>query len=359
MQGSLHEETEKLLRSWMQHDAAHLRNYLVAGVEDPRINLQSIFSRHFLLRALFGEDFVPLMEREYRFSAVMNWLQDVASRMQDREEFEVVQYALRKGSDNAEGLEIPAYVLRTFAGLPDFANGVQIPNYIEQFLDQMQPGGKGSLLDQSSLNTFRELWMEQLHRASSRADTSNRKTVIEIACGSANDFRFLQQYGLADFLDYTGMDLCPKNIENARALFPEIRFEIGNVLEIQAPNEAYEFGFVHDLFEHLSLEALTTGAAELCRVCRRGICIGFFNMDEIRDHQVRPVEEYHWNTLSMGRMKNLFAEFGFAADVVHVGSFLRHHLGCEFTHNPNAYTFFLKRHECGQGTKRFNSTAPT
>jgi len=72
MEESLKAESERLARSWMQHEAAGLRDYLVREVEDPRINLQSIFSRHFLLRALFGERFLWLMEQEYRFAASMN-----------------------------------------------------------------------------------------------------------------------------------------------------------------------------------------------------------------------------------------------------------------------------------------------
>ena len=39
------------------------------------------------------------------------------------------------------------------------------------------------------------------------------------ACGSANDYRFLHSCGVADFLDYTGYDLCAKNIQNARGIF--------------------------------------------------------------------------------------------------------------------------------------------
>jgi ubiquinone/menaquinone biosynthesis C-methylase UbiE len=168
-------------------------------------------------------------------------------------------------------------------------------------------------------------------------------TVLETACGSANDFRFLHRYGLGRFIDYTGFDLCPRNIENARAMFPEIRFEVGNALEIAAPDKAFDFCFVHDLFEHLSLDAMEVAAREHCRVTARGICIGFFNMDERRDHVVRPVDEYHWNTLSMSKMQSLFSSFGFAGQAVHIGTFLRSHLGCENTHNPNAYSFFLGR----------------
>jgi hypothetical protein len=114
------------------------------------------------------------------------------------------------------------------------------------------------------------------------------------------------------------------------------------VFEIAALDKSFELCFVHDLFEHLSLEGMQVAVKEVCRVTRQGLCIGFFNMDEIRDHQVRPVEEYHWNLLSMARMRELFAGWGFAAQAVHIGTFLRQQIGCEQTHNPNAYTFLLR-----------------
>ena len=55
MRDSLKAESSKLERSWMRHDSDKLRHYLVSGVEDPRINAQSILSRHFLLQASGGE----------------------------------------------------------------------------------------------------------------------------------------------------------------------------------------------------------------------------------------------------------------------------------------------------------------
>ena len=143
-------------------------------------------------------------------------------------------------------------------------------------------------------------------------------------------------------MSYTGFDLCAKNIENACAHFPDVAFAVGNVFEIAAPDKAYDLCFVHDLFEHLSLEGMQAAVKEVCRVTRQGLCVSFFNMDEIRDHQVRPVDDYHWNLLSMARMRELFAACGFAARVVHIGTFLRQQVGCEQTHNPNAYTFLLR-----------------
>jgi SAM-dependent methyltransferase len=329
MNEALTQESEKLARSWMRHDAAWLQDYLVASVEDPRLNLQSILTRHFLATALTGDRFVALMEQEYRFAAAMNWLRELGKRAGTPEDFASVLHALRQGADNAEGIEIPHYLLRAFAALPAVAGDSAVPNYLEGFLS-------GGPLE-TSLNVFENLWRTAFSHITHPAS----RTVLEPACGSANDYRFLQSFGLAPLLDYTGFDLCSKNIENARALFPGVRFEVGNVFAIEAPDKAFDLCFVHDLFEHLSLEGLEVAVAEICRVTRNGICAGFFNLDEIREHVVRPMDEYHWNTLSMARMKESFAGHGFAAQVVHIGSFLRQQVGCELTHNPNAYTFLL------------------
>jgi hypothetical protein len=138
------------------------------------------------------------------------------------------------------------------------------------------------------------------------------------------------------------LDLCSKNVENARHLFPGVRFQLGNVFEIDACNRAFDLCFVHDLFEHLSPAGLLVAVREVCRVTLRGICVGFFNLDEIPENLIRPFEEYHWNTLSLSRLKELFASHGFTGHIVHVGTFLRQHFGAE-THNPNAYTFLLWR----------------
>jgi SAM-dependent methyltransferase len=331
----LEHETEKLTRSWMRHEAGVLRDYLVAGVEDPRLNLQSIFSRHFLTRALMGERYRALMEEEYRFAAAMNWLLKLTEQSVDPEELAAVRFALKHGADKADGAELPRFLVRLYASLPAAAGDLVVPNYLEDFLAGARFVEDRLQLDESSLNTFRHLWRTALRGEVARA------SVLEPACGSANDYRFLDGYGLAPWLDYTGLDLCSRNIENARALFPRARFEQGNVFDIAAPNHVFDLCFVHDLFEHLSPAGLVVAVEEICRVTRHGLCVGFFNMDEIPEHIIRPVEDYHWNTLSMARMRDLFAHHGFTGQVVNIGAFLRQCVGCERTHNPNAYTFLL------------------
>lgn len=356
MKDSLLNESEKLTRSWMQHEASWLRDYLVSGVEDPRLNLQSILTRHFLIRSLMGNRMAELMTQEYCFAALLNWLKAFARKGGGPEENAAVLHALRHHSDNAEGLEIPWLIVESFAQLPATAAGLTVPNYIERFLEPAaQPDGS-TRSQEAAINTFCDLWQAALTRSAQDSPTAptepiapgelppalQRKSVLEPACGSANDYRFLNAYGLCPSLDYQGFDLCPKNVENARRLFPGVSFEVGNVFEIAASDKTFDFCIVHDLFEHLSIEGLQTAVQEICRVTRSGICAGFFQMDEIRDHIVRPVDDYHCNLLSMARTKELFAACGFSAQVIHIGTFVRNQLGCEETHNPNAYTFLLQ-----------------
>ena len=352
MHQSLREETVRLVRSWAQHEAAWLGSYLVAGVEDPRINLQSILSRHFLTRDLTSQNLSPLMSEEYRFSACMNWLRKLAGAGINPEEQAAVLYALKRGSDNAEGLEIPLFLVQTFAQLPKSMSFGSVPNYIEQFLspcDRADAEGAGV---EKGLNTFQQLWQECLspgrfefsRDAMSGSDQvpTVQPSLLEPACGSANDYRFLHSYGIAQRFAYTGFDLSADNVKNSHSLFPGICFQVGNVFQIEADDKTYDLCMVHDLLEHLSIEGMERAVSEICRVTRRGICIGFFQMDEIRDHVVRPVDEYHFNVLSMKKTRELFRQHGFDGQVVHIGSFLDEQVGCADTHNPNAYTFLLR-----------------
>ena len=324
----------------MRHDESFLRDYLVADVEDPRINVQSILSRHFVLATMFGNRFEDLMLHELRFAAVMNWLTQLAKRAGGEEDRNAVLHALNHGADNAEGVEIPRFLLETFAALPRSVGAITVPNYIQKFLadPDSEPGQPN--LDVGSFNTFLTLWLAVLAGESPR-----RISLLEPACGSANDYRYLEAFGIARLVDYTGFDLCEKNIANARVLFPQTRFEVGNVFEIAAADQSFELCFVHDLLEHLSPAGLERAVAELCRVTRQGLCVNFFQMDEMPEHIVRPVEDYHVNTLSLEKTEALFAQHGFAVQPLHIGSYVRHRIGCGETHNPNAYTFLAFRGE--------------
>lgn len=331
-------ESEKLARSWMRHERDLLARYLVSGVEDPRINVQSILSRHFLTRAVAPGRFEALMHEEYRFAAVMNWLLRRADELSDPDAATALLHALRLGADNSEGEPIPYFLTGAFQALPASADAHTVPNYLSEWLSA--PGGP--FAGSPVLATFQKLWRNALAEAGRGGIPAS---ALEPACGSANDFRFVAAYGLGRWVQYLGLDICEKNVENARALFPAARFETANVFSLPGSERSFDLCFIHDLFEHLSPAGFEQAVAEVCRVTREGMCIGFFNMDEAAtEHHVLPYEEYHWNTLSLERTCRSFEQHDFAvSQIIHIGTFLREAVGCDETHNPNAYTLILRR----------------
>ncbi len=351
MEPRLERETEQLRQAWERHDASLLGNYLVEDVEDPRINVQSILTRHFLLEELLGRRFQPLQEQELRFALVANWLLKLFRSGAGSDEVAALLHALGRGADDAEGIPVPGFVLQAFAQFPKSAEAarpvqlglgesaadgpqlVAVPNYVARLLLEADCSGSPSRLSQSSLNTFLELWATILAR-----ESPPRLSVLEPACGSANDYRALEASGLARCLDYQGLDLSEKNIANARALFPNARFGIGNAFALPAKDHSVDCLFVHDLFEHLSMPGLDRALLEVCRVTRRAFCLGFFNMDEGADHVVQPLAPYHWNTLSLSRVREPLEAHGFATQAIHIDTYLSCRFGCSETHNKNAYT---------------------
>jgi len=117
---------------------------------------------------------------------------------------------------------------------------------------------------------------------------------------------------------------------------------VDNALEIDAEDDTFDYCFVHDLFEHLSIEAMEVAISEVCRVTRQNLCIGFFNMYDGDQHIVKVIDDYHWNKLSMGETKAIFERHASVVEVIHIDTLLVSKLGCRDTHNKDAYTFVIR-----------------
>ena len=221
-------ETEKLKGTWQKHTSSTLRDYLVKDVEDPRINVQSILTRHWLIKQLFGEKFEFLMEHEIRFAIVMNWLLLLLKKNIRTNQLQSILYSLIEKQKDAYGIEIPPYISETFSML-------SMPNYICDALNLPASDSAEGIIPEYLISTFGRIWKEIL------ADERHEKiSVLESACGSANDYRFIDAFGIGKFLDYAGIDLCEKNVCNAKRMFPEIDFKVGNAIEIQAGDKEYD-----------------------------------------------------------------------------------------------------------------------
>lgn len=294
--GDLTQERRSLKRSWKKHDPDNLDEYLVSGYQNPHVNAQSMLVRHRLVRALFGTEFDALM----------------------REELEHCVKA-------TEAIRIRAA-----------ERGVKMVSYLDP--------EKRAAVDEvyqvvaDWADTYEKRWAEAL------ADrTAEKIKVLEFACGSANDYRYFDSYGLAKFLDYTGVDLNDANIDNARKRFPGIDFQVGSVLELPYQDRGYDYVVVSDLFEHLSIEAMQQALAEACRLADKGLVLTFFSMADQPDHTVKPVRDYFWNVLSQSKIRTLIEDGFGPVEAIRIRDFLRQEFDYKHSYNKNAWTMLAER----------------
>jgi SAM-dependent methyltransferase len=316
-------ESSRLRHAWERHAAETLDTYLVSGVEDPRINVQSILTRALLCDALFPGRFARLIDEELRFGFVMTWL---LTHLQLGIEKPSLMAAITRNDRS----RCPAVVIDTFRMLQQ--DDCVTEDYVTMALQEDEGDGSTSLASEA-MDTFRRIWHEQL-----AAPSQSGCSLFEPACGSANDFRYLHSYGFTRFLKYTGMDIAPKNIANALSRFPDVDFRVGDLLSNSFDDETFDFSFVHDLFEHLSITAMEHALRELLRVTRREVWLHLFNAADVTRHGVRPAAEYHWNLLSIREIARVVAEVPAHAEVVCIAELGRRKFGFSRYYNTGAYT---------------------
>ena len=225
---------------WAHLPPETLDTYLVSGYQNPRINLQSILVRHFLTRQLFGDEFEELMDEEIAFALRLN------ETLRQR----ALELGVKMGS---------------FTDPLKRADVKRVDDAIQGRDGEFIARWDAALVDRQTASI----------------------SVLEFACGSANDYRTLAESGLARFLDYRGIDLTAKNIGNARRRFPGVDFEVGDVTNLTYPDDSFDFVIASDLFEHLSIDGAGRALDQASRLARRALVLTFFSMGDIPEHVVR------------------------------------------------------------------------
>ncbi|MGH3646540.1 MAG: class I SAM-dependent methyltransferase [Micromonosporaceae bacterium] len=296
--GDLAQERRYLKRSWKKHNPDNLDEYLVSGYQNPRVNAQSMLVRHQLTRALFGTEFDALMRKE-------------------------LEHCVKA----TEAIRVRAA-----------ERGVKMVSYLD-------PEKRAAVHEVAQVVAGWEDAYEQRWAKTLADRTAEKIKLLEFACGSANDYRFFDSYGLAPFLDYTGVDLNEANIDNARRRSPGVDFQVGSVLDLPYEDHSYDYVVVSDLFEHLSLEAMEQALAEAARLARKGLILTFFSMADQPEHSVKPVRDYHWNVLSQAKVQELVErDFG-PVRVIRIRDMLREEFDYRHSYNKNAWTMLADRAE--------------
>lgn len=294
---TVEQEKQTLKSSWAGLDPDALDDYLVSGFQNPQINAQSILTRHRLVRELFpDDDFGELMRGEVEHSARATT-------------------ALHERSSDL-GITMGTFVSKT--------RRAEVRKVNEAIADWQ--------------DDYEKKWASTL-----AGRTVERKlSVLEFACGSANDYRYFDAYGIAQFLDYTGIDLNDNNIANARRRHPGVDFQVQNVLDLPFGDRSYDYVVVFDLFEHMSLEAMEQALGEACRIARKGLLLTFFLMADNPDHEVRPKRTYFFNTLSRAKVQELVeSRFG-PVEAVRIRDLVDEY-GERASYNPRAWSMFATR----------------
>ncbi len=331
MDDTLKQETQALIRSWEQHSGDNLSDYLVEHEQDPRLNIQSILTRHFVLDELFPGEFVVLKNEELVFGAVVNWFVSLWKANDDPNLRERLAASLIMELDAPESIEIPAFVRETYSRLPAESDGMIIDNYIDGILThQNEPGTLK--IPEHILDTFRALWLKRLDGLS-----PTPISIVEPACGSANDYRFLHDFGIGRMIDYQGFDLCKKNIANAKGMFSGVAFSINNVFETQYEDKFFDFCIISDLFEHLSPQGLEAALAEVRRITRDKVHICFFDMEERDEHIIKPRADYYLNTLSRAKVEDIIRTHATDVAFNDVCALMKLHFAWDFPYNQRTF----------------------
>ncbi len=322
-------EEHNLRLSWDCHPSEYLDHYLVSGVEDPRINGQSILNRALLVDTLYPGRFDALITEELRFGAVLTWILQQLEKGSTR-------YELLDTIESACRTHVPEFILETYAWLQD--KTCPIPDYIGAALSHFDCDMPAPCLSDLALDTFMTIWNEQLSHM-----PASTISVLEIACGSANDYRFLDRCGLTRHLSYTGIDIAARNIANARNHYPHADFRVRSVLATEFLDSSYDYVFCHDLIEHLSLAAMERALGEMFRVATNEVILHFFNATWDPDHEIVPVRRYHRNRVSMQKLSVFFERLDAQVTCIEMAQWLRWKVGSPGYHNPNAFSLIVER----------------
>jgi SAM-dependent methyltransferase len=171
--------------------------------------------------------------------------------------------------------------------------------YAERYRGELVPRA----LDRAVLGAFAELVL---------GGDGNATTVADVGCGPGRVTALLSSLGVDAF----GVDLSPAMIEMARRDYPELRFKVGSMLELDIP--AGSLGGVLAWYStiHVPDDRLPDAFAEFRRVLVPGgyLLLGFQAGDEVV-HRTEALGQaisvdFHWR--QPGRVAAMLDQAGFA-----------------------------------------------
>jgi len=296
------EEGARLGRRWDRFGAGELDRYLIQEVEHPAYNAQSVLIRAFIIDRLFPGAGTELIDAELYYSACA-----LFALHSNREGcFAPLYDAVQKDSP---GHALPPFLQKSYRDR--FAQYFDVPGLYDD-LAKCLPAG----FDNFS-SPFENAWRHFLGGRDFK-----RCRMIELGCGSANDYRVWAASGISSLLDYTGIDVSTLNIGNARRRFRGERFLVGDICAIDAADQSFDVTVAFDVYEHLSPASLSLALTESLRVTRDECWMSFFKADDVPQHGFSEVGDYHRNVLSISLLEAEVRAHGFDVEIYSVPEIL-------------------------------------
>jgi ubiquinone/menaquinone biosynthesis C-methylase UbiE len=88
----------------------------------------------------------------------------------------------------------------------------------------------------------------------------------DFGCGPGQTTKFLYDHGVKNI---TGVDISPAMIDAARRLFPEIKFETGDILNVSYDSNYFGSGLAFYAIVHFTYDEIKTALYEVNRVLKR------------------------------------------------------------------------------------------
>ena len=317
------EEGRQLGEHWDKIGQKKLDNYLIQEVEHPGYNSQSVLMRAFHIDWLLPGSGTSIIEEELYYSACV--CHAIAEHRKGK--FNRLYHTLRYDKD--------------YTGLPQFLNR-ETQKVLGQNFNLLKLYSELAICFTVGFDNFESPFASRWRDFLSEK-RSDKCKVLEVGCGSANDYRFLASYGVSQFLDYHGLDASTSNIRNAKARFPEIDFCKGDVCNIDAEDEAFDIVYSFDVLEHFSPTALQAAIRESLRVTKDELWISLFNADHIASHIIQPEREYFWNLLSISELAEDIQLQGFSVEAISVAKELESRFSDYHHYNQQAHILIARR----------------
>jgi SAM-dependent methyltransferase len=179
--------------------------------------------------------------------------------------------------------------------------------YDERFVDTM-----------ASEYLERTPWTElRLEAVRSLVEPQAGERVLDLGCAAGAISDYLSGLGC----ETVGVDAEPRAVEKARALFPELRFELANVARLPFEDASFDKAVAADLVEHLDDATFHAMLGETRRVLRPGGTLSIYTpnpkhpIERLKAHDLLLAQNpTHIGLRDASTLERMLGEAGFAVD---------------------------------------------